>query len=222
MNVLGRGVYSLTEAARLAQLRPSRVRGWFRPLKAERAEASVFQSDYPSVGEDRAISFLDLIEVYIAGRLREATPPVSLQHIRRVHNKISLDTKERHPFCTREIFHSSGRIFTRQLKSSSPGSVIEPLTNQTYINEVIMPFLEKIEYDQFSNLARLWHIADGVVIDPARCYGKPIVSEVGIATRVLAGAYEANGRDTSRVADWYEIDPIHIEIAVNFERRTAA
>ncbi len=220
MNILGRGVYSLTEAAKLTKLQPNRVRDWFRLSENSRGGA-LFQSDYPTVGDDRAISFLDLIEVYIVGRLREAYPPVSLQHIRKAHKKLTEDTGKNHPFCEREIYHSSGKIFTRPLDDTS-GVVIEPLTSQSYINAVIMPFLEKIEYDHLTNLARLWHIAEGVVVDPARCFGKPIVGEVGMATRVLAAAYEANGRDENRVADWYEIQPNHILAAVRFEGRTAA
>jgi uncharacterized protein (DUF433 family) len=221
MNVLGRGVYSLTEAARLTGLRPGRVRAWFQSLEGNRVGRGVFQGDYAPVGADRAISFLDLIEVYIAGRLRDATPAVSLQHIRRVHDKLSRDSGQKHPFCTREIYHGGGKIFTRSLDDES-GSIIEPLTNQKYINDVIIPFLKKIEYDHITNLARLWHISEGVVVDPSRCFGKPIVAAVGIATRVLASAYEANGRDILSVADWYEIDPVHVQAAVNFEGRPAA
>jgi uncharacterized protein (DUF433 family) len=220
MSILGRGVYSLTEAARLTQLRPDRVREWFRTTQS-RAGETAFQSDYPSVGSDRAVSFLDLIEVYIAGRLREADPPVSLQRIRKVHKTLSANAGTAHPFCEREIYHSGGQIFTRPLNDAA-GLIIEPLTNQAYINDVIMPFLEKIEYDHVTNLAKLWHISNGVIVDPSRCFGKPIVSDVGIATRVLAAAYEANGRDANRVADWFEIEPEHVIAAVSFESRAAA
>ena len=196
VSVLGRGVYDLSEAARLTGLRAARVRAWFRTAGDHRGTSGVFRSDYPSVGDDRAISFLDLIEVYIAGRLREADPPVSLQHIRKVHRKLALDSKVSHPFCTQDIYHGHGRIFTRPLNTD--GSVIEPLANQSYFNEIIMPFLKKIEYDNISKLAKLWRIADGVVIDPTRCFGKPISESAGIATRILAAAYFANGRDAQR------------------------
>ena len=165
---------------------------------------------------DRAISFLDLVEVYIVGRLREANSPVSLQHIRKVHQKMSLKSGLRHPFCTREMDHNNGKILTVSMSGNDGGSVIEPLTNQLYINEVIKPFFSKIEYDHVTDLAMLWHIAEGVVVDPQRCFGKPIVGEVGIATRVLAASYEANGRDAQRVAEWYEIGPTHVDMAVNF------
>jgi uncharacterized protein (DUF433 family) len=214
MKVLGKGVYSLAEAAKLTQLHDSRVRAWFSTQ--EDRTRRVFESDYPTAGGDIAISFLDLIEVFIVGRLRQATPPVSLQHIRKVQKKLSIDTGASHPFCVKEIYHGRGKIFTRSFNDES-GALVEALTNQGYINEVIMPFLKKIEYDEITSLARLWHIAEGVVVDPERCFGKPIVEEVGIATRVLASAYEANSRDEIRVADWYEIEPRHVMAAVGFE-----
>jgi uncharacterized protein (DUF433 family) len=99
---------------------------------------------------------------------------------------------------------------------------LESGSNQTDINQVIMPFLKKIEYDNITELARLWNIMEGVVVDPSRCFGKPIVRDVGIATSVLASAYEANGKNVQRVADWYEIDPDSVKIAVEFETRYAA
>lgn len=222
MTMLGKGVYNLSEAARLTGLRPGRVRAWFQSLEDERPSGPVFRSDYPAVGGDRAISFLDLIEVCIAGKLRAADPPVSLQHIRKVHKKLAIDTGQKHPFCVRDIYHGGGKIFTRRLDAPDGRSIIEPLTDQIYIDGIIMPFLKKIEYDDVSSLAKLWHIAEGVVIDPARCFGKPIVGRVGIATRVLASAYEANGRDVLRVADWFGIGAENIELAVAFERRLAA
>lgn len=222
MRVLGKGVYSLTEAARLADLPPARVRNWFRITSLADSGRPAFVSDYSTVGGDRAISFLDLIEVAIAGKLRAAEPAVSLQHIRKVHAKLSAETGEKHPFCTREIYHNRGRIFTKKLSDPTTDEIIEPLTDQLYLQAVIMPFLEKIEYDACTNLARLWRIAAGVVVDPTRCFGKPIVESRGIATRILASAYEANGRDVDRVARWYEVEPGDVDAAVAFERVIAA
>ncbi len=222
MTILGGGVYSLTEAARLTQLRASRVRDWFRSEAGEPSGSSVFRSDYPAIAGEKAISFLDLIEVCVAGKLRAANPPVSLQHIRKVHRKLAGDTGQKHPFCTKDIYHSGGKIFTKRIDDRETETVIEALTDQIYIDEFIIPFLNKIEYNEITSLANLWRIADGVVVDPTRCFGKPIVEEVGITTRVLASAFEANGRDAYRVADWFGIESIHVQAAVNFELRPAA
>lgn len=59
--MLGQGVYGISEAASLTGLKPSRVREWFRG-RLPRGTKPVFQSDYPPVGGDFAISFHDLIE----------------------------------------------------------------------------------------------------------------------------------------------------------------
>jgi len=61
-----------------------------------------------------------------------------------------------------------------------------------------------------------------VVIDPAICLGKPIVGPVGIATSILASAYQANNQDAEAVAEWYKIHASHVIAAVDFERSLAA
>src|SRR5690349_2020617 len=78
--MLGKGVYDYREAALLTGLKQGRVREWFRvrPVKARRPP--VFRSDYEPVDGNYAISFLDLIDVFVAGQLREHG--VSLQTLR--------------------------------------------------------------------------------------------------------------------------------------------
>jgi uncharacterized protein (DUF433 family) len=58
---------------------------------------------------------------------------------------------------------------------------------------------------------------EGIVIDPARALGKPIVRASAMPTAVLAAAWGANGEDAERVADWYGVSPADVEAAVRFE-----
>jgi hypothetical protein len=60
--ILGHGIYNLAEAARLTRLRTSMVREWFTGRSVDQERKAVFKSDYDSVGGDRAIGFLDLVE----------------------------------------------------------------------------------------------------------------------------------------------------------------
>jgi len=76
MAMLGNGVYTLTEAARLTGLRPRRVREWFRGRTATAAPPA-FPGDYRPVSGQMAISFHDLVEVFIAGQLRDKGSPPS-------------------------------------------------------------------------------------------------------------------------------------------------
>src|SRR2546421_419281 len=88
-SMLGKGVYSFPEAARLTHLKISRVKEWFRGRRKGRGRMPVFASDYESVQGRHAISFLDLVDLFIAGQLRDHG--VSLQHLRRVYDRLKAD-----------------------------------------------------------------------------------------------------------------------------------
>jgi len=220
VNILGHGVYSLPEAARLTGLRPHRVGEWFRGSSQTRARKPVFQSDYESVGGDRAISFHDLIELFVAGQLRNSG--VSLQSLRKVHRRLQGDLGTRHPFCRREVLTKQGQVFTFGLDEHGKREMIEVLTRQRAFPDILLPFLKRIDYDDVTAMARRWCIANLVVIDPTICLGKPIVEGVGITTAILAASYEANDQNAELVADWYKVHSKHVIAAVDFERSMVA
>lgn len=220
MGVLGHGVYNLREAALLTQLRSQRVREWFWGRPRVESRRPIFRSDYQSVGEDRAISFYDLIELFVAGQLREHG--VSMQSLRKVHKQLQTDLGTRHPFCRKEILSDGKHVFTLGLNEEGRNEMIEVLSHQRVFAEILLPFLKKIAYDDATLLAQKWMIADMVVIDPAICLGKPIVESVGIATAILAAAYKANSQNAEVVAEWYGVHSSHVMAAVDFERSLAA
>jgi uncharacterized protein (DUF433 family) len=220
MRILGHGIYNLPEAARLTGLKPRRVREWFQDRPKEDPRKPVFRSDYRSVGGDSAISFHDLIELFVAGQLREHG--VSLQSLRKVHARLQLELDARHPFCRRELLTMHGRVFTLGLDERGATEMVEVLTRQRVFPDVLLTFLQRIDYDEATSTARRWSIARLVVIDPAICLGKPIVEDVGIATAVLSASYEANGRDADRVADWFDVHPRYVLAAVEFQNTLAA
>jgi uncharacterized protein (DUF433 family) len=219
-SILGHGVYGLSEAARLTRLPVFKVREWFTGRSTHHGLQPVFSSDYESVGVDRAISFLDLIELFIAGRLREQG--VSLQSLRKVRAQLQKDLKTPHPFCRREVLSDGKKVFFLGLDPDGQKEMIEVLTRQRVFADILLPFLKRIDYDAITQLASKWSIADRIVIDPTLCLGKPIVEEICIRTTILASAYEANGHDSEHVADWYGVLPAHVLAAVEFEYRLAA
>jgi uncharacterized protein (DUF433 family) len=219
-HILGHGIYGLPEAARLTRLPSSRVREWFTGRSADQGIKPVFDSDYESIDGDRAISFLDLIELFIAGRLRQQG--VSLQALRKVRAQLQKDLKTRHPFCRREVLSDGKKVFVLGLDPDGQKEMIDVLTRQKVFADILLPFLKRIDYDAITQLASKWSIADKIVIDPTLCLGKPIVEEVSIRTTILASAYEANGHDSEHVADWYGVLPAHVLAAVQFESSLAA
>lgn len=212
-SMLGNGVYSFPEAAALTQLPTKRVRGWFADAGGGgNPRRGVFRSDY---GREGAISFLDLIEVLVAGNLREQG--VSLQAIRKVHNILGAELGTGHPFSHEMLFTDGQRVFLSKAKDAREEQMIEILSRQHVFPRVLLPYLKQVSYDDATQLARLWAPFEGIVIDPARRFGKPIVASCGIAVRILVSAYRANGRDAERVAAWYGITTEEVLSAVGYE-----
>lgn len=216
VEALGHGVYTFLEAARLTGLSSQRVRSWFEDRDAagkRRGRGHVFQSDYGSEG---IISFLDLIEVLVAGHMREMG--ISLIAVRRAYAALRgyLDTQ--HPFSHQELLTDGRKLFVHlHRESESRVELIEIVSQQHAIPQVLLPYLKRVDYDSVSRLARQWNISNGIVVDPTRALGKPIVRTSAMPTAILAAAYRANGSDAERVADWYGVAPADVEAAVRFE-----
>jgi uncharacterized protein (DUF433 family) len=217
---LGHGFYNLAEASKLTGLKPSRVREWFRGRLSQPHRTPVFRSEYEPVDGDYAISFLDLIELFVAGQLREHG--VSLQTLRRVHARMATDLGTSRPFSRRELLSDGKKVFMRGLDGEGRQELVEVLTRQRVFPEVLLPFLKRVAYDEVTRLARRWQIARLVVLDPTICFGKPIVEAGSVPTAALAAAYDANKGDADLVAGWFNVPADHVLAAVDFERNMAA
>jgi uncharacterized protein (DUF433 family) len=219
-SILGNGVYTFPEAAKLVGLRAARIREWFRGRESQDSRKPVFQSDYPSVDGQFAISFHDLVDVFVAGQLREYGVP--LQTLRKIYAKMQDRFRVTHPFCRQELLTDGKAVFALGLDTAGQEEIIDVLTRQKVFPRIILPFLKRIDYEGATKLAARWRIADMVVVDPQVCFGKPIVEAAGITTAILSAAYHANGRNAELVADWFNVHPSHVLAAARFEGQLAA
>jgi uncharacterized protein (DUF433 family) len=219
-DILGRGVYSLRDAAKLTGLKPRRVREWFLGRKAEPDRSRVFQPDFEPIGTVHAISFLDLVDLYVAGHLREHG--VSMPTVRKVYAKLRSDYNTPHPFARKELLTDGQSVFVRGIDKAGEEEIYDALTKQKVFPEIILPFLRQIDYDRSSSLATRWHIATGVVVDPGKNFGRPVLERLCIPTYVIAAEYAANGRNLDRVAGWYNLTSDEVLAAVRFETGLAA
>jgi uncharacterized protein (DUF433 family) len=214
--VLGRGVYTVAEAAKLTRLKPSRVREWFR---GRGTEPRVFTSDYEPTNGVPVISFLDLVDVFVAGKLRDHG--VSLRALRAVYDRLRRDFDTDHPFGRRELSADGKALFLCGLDERGEREMTEALTRRRAYARILAPFFNSIDYDETTGLARRWRIAPGVVVDPAINFGGPTVQARWILTSVLANTYWANDSDVGRVAAWYNTRPEDVRTAVQFEESLA-
>lgn len=109
--MLGEGIYPLSEAARYAGVPPATVRSWFKVHSNGRGQGPVFKSDFPMVEGDSAVSFLNLIEIYVARFFRnEGVKPPTL---RRAHEMLQVELNTIHTFA-HASFGTEGRSIFQQ------------------------------------------------------------------------------------------------------------
>lgn len=212
--LLGNGIYSFGDAARYTGLRQGRIREWFRVKN----DQQLFLSDYSGATDQQLVSFHDLIEVFIAGQLREGG--VSMRTVRQVHAALKAQWDDPHPFCRPELRTEGKKIFYVGTDQSGREEIKEVLTGQRAFPEIISPFLKRLDYDH--NSAFRWRIASGVEIDPTLCFGQPVAEQSKKPTYLLSTSFHANGKQADAVARWYGVTKDDVLAAVEFESKLAA
>lgn len=216
--LVGTGSYGIPEAACFAQVNVRTATRWITGSGADQ-KGRLFKPDLPPIGHRHALSFLDVVDLLVVGRFREEG--VSFQTVRRVYASMRASLHTPHPFSHRRLLTDGTTIFLATLDQVGDEHLHEALTGQKAMPEILTPYLKQIEYGDDTETAIRWNIAPGVVLDPARAFGKPIVATEGKTTHVMAQAYWANGEDADLVADLFDVSPHSVHQAVAFEREFA-
>jgi uncharacterized protein (DUF433 family) len=217
--LLGTGSYGVQEASRFAEVNSRTASRWLVGAGKDR-RGKFLSSDIPTVRGRFALSFLDLVDLLVVGRFREEG--VSLQTVRQVYSRLQRDLDTPHPFCHRQLLTDGRTVFMHTLTGMGDHHLEEVLTGQRAMPEILEPYLRQIEYSNDSNTAMRWNIARGVVLDPSRAFGKPVVASEGTTTFAIARAYWANAKNVDLVADLFRISPESVRLAVDFEQKYAA
>lgn len=211
--VLGVGMYPLADVARYCDLNIRRVKTWFVP-RSDTVLQPVFRPTFWKRDGNYTVSFLDLIDAWIAGRLR--SEGVTMRTVREAYLTLATDLMTVHPFAHSDIYTDGKRVFVDVAKKVDDASLSEVVSRQHFFPQ-IRKLLTHIEYSEVSSLAARWNIAKGVVIDPAIGFGQPVVKGTGVTTRIVQRAFRANSGDKGLVADLYGITPAAVDLAVGFE-----
>lgn len=210
---LGVGLYSLSDAARIAGAPPSSVWRWV-------SKSGVIPRYLPT--EEQTLTFQELMEVLFIKMFRDEG--VTLSTIRAASKIASKRFGSDYPFALKR-FDTDGRtIFATLKKDSDDKLILEDLERgQLCFDTVLRPFFHKLEYDGLE-VARYWPMerTGRVVLDPIRKFGRPIDAETGVPTRAIFEAFIAGeGQDVSAVADLFDIPKAAVEAALDFERALA-
>jgi hypothetical protein len=225
--LIGGGVYSLPEAARLTGIPPQRIRRWiegytFVSSGRRRRSAPVVHSDIGRATGQLALTFSDLIEVrFLEAFLQYG---VSWHSVRIAATRARELLQRPHPFSSR-VFKTDGKDILTEI--GRPGDVPDLLnivSDQWEFGRVVSPLLfHGIEFNSIDEPERWWPMGRRVtvVIDPARAFGAPIAVEGGVPTRILASSAKAE-RSQTVAARIHDVPVRAVRHAVQYETRFLA
>ena len=225
-SLLGVGIYTVPEAARMTSVSPGRIRRWmkgyaFRVSQGRHVSPRLWTPELPEMDGVLAVSFRDMIEVRFVNFFRECG--VSWPMLRRAAERAAEHVKSTHPFST-NVFRTDGRRIFADQGSGAGRSILDIVDKQHTITEIVAPFLYKGLVYEGSNTPVRWFPLESskrVVIDPQLSFGHPIVFPHGVPTSVLAGAASA-AQNVAEVAGWYEVTVGEVEDAITYEQSLAA
>ena len=215
-DILGRGVYAPTEAARLIGLAAPKVNRWI----GDEAKGAVWENAFRSLTGSREMSFLDLQQLRVVSELRRVG--VSLQAIRKglaaARDVIATST----PFAHHALKTDGRDVFMKVAEAEREPELIDLTRNQYAFEKVLAPVLRDVDFG--ADYARRWWPSGKskrIVLDPERSFGRPIDAESGVPTRALALAADAEG-SVRRAATLFEVPEAAVRQAVAFEQKLAA
>lgn len=221
--LLGKGVYSFSDAARFIGAPARRVRQWVgrTPVQSQptRTPMPLWVSELAPAGTD-GISFKDLIELRFVNAFRAAG--VSLAIIRRTLEVARDEFQSEYPL-TSQRFQTDGKaLFLEVVETSGSRSLVDLVRRQNVIQKVVGPSLRQgVDLSVEGDALRWYPVRHSqvIVLDPARRMGDSILTESGVPTVALEAAVTAEGGDQKRVARMFRVPVAAVRAAVAFEHR---
>jgi|SRR5215217_2785586 len=213
---LDRALYSFAEADRLANVTPGTSRRWLKGYHYwySPEERRVSLAITPHSGLREGVSFIDLVEVIVAGRLRARN--FSLTRIKQINEYCQLVLRKPRPLVT-ETFKTSGRDVFIQASSGYLLNVLHQAGMQAW-DEVLDPFLKDLDYED--EIARRWWPLGKereVVVDPDYGFGLPVIAGSGVRTEIIAERARA-GDSTDEIVYDFGVNPKQIQDALSYEK----
>jgi len=225
--LLGVGIYSPTEVARMVGVSPQKLHQWARGYTyrlrtgVRIPQVPIIQRELPEYEGRRFISFVELIELLIIRHFSDAG--VHLAKIREAAKELVDMFGSSHPFALKtaleNLYTDSRRIYVRS-PSSDPDRYLLDITGplQFQLIEIVEDYLKKIDFGELDLAVRWWPLGRDlpVVVDPRRSFGTPICSASGVPTYLIYEVHES-GEQEQAIANWYEIDPQEVAAALQYE-----
>lgn len=215
-------MYSLAEAARLANVSVTTVKNWLFGYTINGREVPPLFSS--NTGE--MVSFLQMIEIMVAGRFRKNAigKPIPFSKVREAHINAQELWELEYPFAHLRLEALGGHIvhFLRE------GGFVDNYQAMDAPEQWTMPGLlrsetiEQIEYKD--ELAARWFPIGKtvpIVVDPRISTGLPVIDGRGVTVQAIRRRFKS-GLRIDFIARDFDLEPDLVEIALQYCERVAA
>lgn len=212
--ILGKGVYTPREAARLVGTNAQQVLRWTR---GSGPTEPLLKAHYQFLDDDiTEISFLDLVEVRVVAAMRRAD--ISLQSIRFAISFAQEKFDIERPLASQTFKTDGTEILMEAVeKDGEYVSLSKIRPGQKVFREIIAQSLSDLEYEG-DTVAR-WrpkHFSR-IVLDPNRHFGDPILDQYGVSTSIISNEFK-EFEDINYLSTIYEIPRELLQECISFEK----
>ena len=225
MDYIGHGIYTYKEASHLTGISNNTLRRWIEGYSVKKSQSKippVFSGDYNKIDSTQILSFLDIIEVLFIKSFHGYG--IGLQTIRIAIRQASKLLDSRHPFAMRKFYTDGHTILAKIVQNTNSVDLLDLIKKQYQLVDIVLPTLyECIDFNNYDIAEKWWPLGKdfGIVVDPERNFGKPIIDDINIGTQLIMDLY-SSGHSKEDIVDWYDIDLKYVNMALQFEKRLAA
>jgi len=227
MTYFGKGIYTLSAAAKILKMNPNKMRRWIKGYTyykntEYRSSKPIFKTEFEYDPDDVIISFLDLTELLFINTFIECG--ISIQKIRKAAITAASLLNTSHPFAIRKMFTDGKSIFAKIAQKEKDMSLLDLIKKQYQFEEIIEPLLYKrIDFDKNDYAEKWWPLGkqENIVLDPSRNMGQPILNKYNVRTELIYDLYKSK-HSINEISEWYELDKDSIKKAIDFEKGMAA
>lgn len=218
-DLIGIGLYTPSEAARLIAESPRRLVRWVRGYAAGGKQYPPLWAPQIDLGEDgEFLGFQDLIQARVASALIKAN--LSPQRVRLAITRATEMLGRQHPLATAQFKTDGRRIFLQLKREGEEDAILDILTGQHAFKRIIEPSLRSLDFGDDGHAQRWWPIGRRarIVLDPARSFGHPIDNETGVPVDVLVDAVAAEG-SVEAAAKAFQVPITAVRAAIEFYKQ---
>ena len=215
-------MYSYSEAANLANVSTTTVKNWLFGYKVRGRDVPPL---FPSSDADM-VSFLQMIEIMVAGRFRKSAlgaKSVPFRAVRDAYINARESSGIEYPFAHMRLEALGGHVvhFLREGGSIASYQTLDA-PEQWTLPGLLRQTIDQIEYHQ--ELASRWFPVGKsvpIVVDPRLSTGLPVIEGRGVTVQAIRNRFKA-GLRIDFIAKDFELNPDLVETALQYGERVAA